>query len=75
MGIVRAKVRLECLKASSWEWKFLGQEMLQKKDEGQIDPGAFNYVLSATPKLYLARTHLKTLPDDAHDNTPDFVGP
>ena len=43
MGIVRAKVRLECLKASSWEWKFLGQEMLQKNDEGQIDPGAFNY--------------------------------
>ena len=33
--------------------------------------------LSATPtiKLNLARTHLKTLPDDAHDNTPDFVGP
>ena len=33
--------------------------------------------LSATPtiKLYLARTHLKTLPDDAHDNIPDFIGP
>ena len=33
--------------------------------------------LSATPtnKINLARTHLKTLPDDAHDNIPDFIGP